>query len=116
MKEEISYESLIAGLLLKFDLIDNVDFSLLVEDFQNKTGIKVYGIQNPVDFVYNYAQFQNNGTVSLKKSILNNQTSRGTLSNFTDNKVIEYISSLDIEKYKIEKEKAKKKEQRKSFK
>ncbi len=40
---KIHYESLIAGLLLKFESIDNIDFSLLAEDFKNKTKIDVWG-------------------------------------------------------------------------
>lgn len=34
-KEKIYYESIIAGMLLNFDSIDNVDFSLLIEDFES---------------------------------------------------------------------------------
>ena len=43
-KEEIDYESIIAGLLLKFKSIDNIDFSLIIEDFKNKTSVDVCGL------------------------------------------------------------------------
>lgn len=34
-KDEINYESIIAGALLRFETIDNIDFSLLITEKKN---------------------------------------------------------------------------------
>lgn len=48
-KTIIAYESFIAGTLLRFDAIDSADFSLLIENFQEKILLysKDFGIKRP---------------------------------------------------------------------
>ena len=41
--KEITYEQFIAGALQKFDVIDNVDMSILVQDIKNKLGVNLVG-------------------------------------------------------------------------
>ena len=67
-KEKIHYETIIAGALLKFEEIDNVDFSLLIEDFENKTNIKVVGLwQVSPNELRKYFNFLKNGTIKLSE-------------------------------------------------
>lgn len=112
-KETINYEQIIAGLLLKFESIDNIDFSLMIEDFESKTKVEVWGIWCRADNIGKYVKCEKNGTISLKDGITldyfieyENQTLREKLLEIAGNKVSDYINSLDIEKYKIEKEKS----------
>ena len=44
--KEITYNQLVAGALQKFDIIDNVDISILVKDIKDKYGIKFVGPWN----------------------------------------------------------------------
>lgn len=69
VKERIYYESIIAGMLLNFDSIDNVDFSLLIEDFEAKTKIKTRGLWNYLDNISKYVKREENGTISLKEEV-----------------------------------------------
>lgn len=112
-KERIYYESIIAGMLLYFDSIDNVDFSLLIEDFEAKTKIETRGLWNYLDSISKYVKREENGTISLKEEVSldsfieeQNCTLREKLIKIAGNVVDNYFSSLDIDKYKEEKEKA----------
>ncbi len=106
-REKISYESIIAGLLLKFKLIDNVDFSLIVEDFKNLTKTDVCGSW----YIFGkYVKRDENGIISLADGITldyfieeENQTLAEKLLEVAGNKVSDYIKGIDIEKYKAEK-------------
>ena len=42
--KEIEYETFIVGALLKFNMIDNFDFSLLARDFIKECDIKYTGL------------------------------------------------------------------------
>lgn len=113
-KETMEYESFIAGALLKFDTLDNVDFSLLVEDFEKKTNIKLEGLwyYSPNDLGA-YIETLENGTIKLRDGISLDYiieeekcTLRDKLLAIAGNTVNNYFNSLDIENYKQEKEKA----------
>ena len=109
-KEVIAYDKFIAGALLKFESLDNVDFSLLVEDFETKTNTKIKDIyyDNNLD---RYIKKFNNGTIKLKTGISlddfieeENCTLRDKLLWMAGNKVNIYFSNLNIEKFKQKKE------------
>lgn len=110
--KEICYEQIIAGLLLKFESIDNVDFSLIIEDFEEKTGVKVRGLWYVVDNIGKYTNCEKDGTISLKDCTTldyfiedENQTLREKFEHAAGNTVMEYFASLDVEIYREEKEK-----------
>ena len=109
----IKYESFIAGALLKFDAIDNVEISLLVEYFKKQTKIELRGglyyLKNNLD---TYIEFLENGTIKLRDKISLDYTIkeekctlRDKLLNVAGNIVTNFFNSLDIEKYKQEKSK-----------
>ena len=113
-KEMMGYESFIAGALLNFETLDNVDFSLLVEDFEKKTNIELIGLwsysrNNLGTYIVTLA----NGTVKLRDGISLDYiieeekcTLRDKLLAIAGNTVNNYFSSLEIETFKQEKEKA----------
>lgn len=112
-KEKINYESLIAGLLLKLETIDNIDFSMLIADFEKKTGEYVWGVWYAAHNIGKYITCQKKGTVCLKDSMTldtfieeENKTLREKLVEIAGNRVNDYINNLDVEEYKEEKEKA----------
>ena len=105
--EKICCESLIAGLLLKLETIDNIDFSILTADFEKKTGEYVWGEWYVAHTICKYITCQKKGTVCLKDGItLNsfieeeNKTLREKLVEIAGNKVNDYINNLDVEEYK----------------
>lgn len=114
VKERINYESIIAGMLLYFDSIDNVDFSLLIEDFEAKTKIETRGLWNySANNLGKYIEKLEDGTIKLRDGISldyfieeENCTLREKLFKVAGNTVNNYFSNLDIEKYKKGKEKA----------
>lgn len=110
-KESIVYEQFVAGALLKFEFIDSVDFSLLVEDFETKTNIDMDGCFD----VWRIGRYANSkkGIILLRDGISldyfikeENRTLREKLQEVAGNKVNNYFSSLEIEIFKQKKEKA----------
>ncbi len=104
----VSDESILAGLLLKLEVIDNIDFNLIIEEFKKKTKVYIFG---EYDDIARYVICEENGTISLKSVITldyfikdENQTLRDKLKQVAGNTVLEYLDNLDVEKYKIEKE------------
>ncbi len=112
-KEKINYEQMIVGALLKFESLDSVDFSLLVMDLKEKLNIEVKGYWNhSPNSLGRYIEVLGNGTIKLKDGISldnlieeENCTLREKLLAVAGDKVTNYFNSLDIEKYKIKKEK-----------
>lgn len=113
-KRVMEYERFIAGALLKFETLDNVDFSLLVEDFKKKTNIKLIGAWY---YSHNnlgaYRETLENGTIKLRDGISLDYiieeekcTLRDKLLAIAGNTVNNYFSSLEIETFKQEKEKS----------
>lgn len=111
--EEISYEQIVAGLLLKFKKIDNIDFSLIIEDFKSKTKVNICGLWNKAENIGKYVKCEKNGTISLKDDITldyvikeENKTLSEKFLKIAGKEVCDYIDILNIEEYKLEKEKA----------
>lgn len=110
--KEINYEQIIAALLLNFESIDNIDFSLIIEKFKKENKVDVYGLWYDVENINKYVKYEKNGIISLKKGITldyfiedENQTLHNKLSNVAGKTVMKYFSNFDIEKYKNKKEK-----------
>lgn len=113
-KERINYEPIIAGALLKFETLDNIDFSLLITDLEEKLNIEVrvswsYSPNN----LGKYIETLSNGTIKLRDGISldyfieeENCTLREKLLEVAGNKVNDYFSSLEIEIFKQKKENA----------
>ena len=113
-KETIAYEPIIAGALLKFKTLGNVDFSLLIEDFEKKTNIEVRGLwytsQNNLG---KYIETLKDRTIKLRDGISldyfieeDNCTLREKLQKVAGNVVNSYFNNFDIKKYNQEKENA----------
>lgn len=113
-KETMECEKFLAGALLKFKTLDNVDFSLLVEDFEKKTNIEPRGLGYHSRFkLGKYIETIVNGTIKLRNGISFDYyieeekcTLRDKLLAIAGNTVNNYFSSLEIETFKKEKEKA----------
>lgn len=111
--KKINYEPIIAGALLKFESLDNVDFSLLIIGLEDKLNIEVRGSwSDSPNNLGKYIETLDNGTIKLRDGISlddfieeENCTLREKLLEVAGNKVANYFNHLDIEKYKIEKEK-----------
>ena len=103
-KAEIDYEPFIAGALLKFELIDNIDFSLLIEAFQRKTNINVKGILFNLDNVGKYIKSE--ADISLRDGISldsfieeENCTLREKLREIAGDTVNNYFESINVKSY-----------------
>lgn len=113
-KETMEYEKFIAGALLKFKTLDNVDFTLLVEDFEKKTNIELRGLwYHSNNKLGKYIETIENGTIKFRDGMSFDYyieeekcTLRDKLLAIAGNTVNNYFSSLEIETFKKEKEKA----------
>lgn len=113
-KERINYEPIIAGALLKFEALDNIDFSLLITDLEEKLNIEVRGSWSySPNNLGKYIEILSNGTIKLRDGISldyfieeENCTLREKLLEVAENKVNDYFSSLEIEIFKQKKENA----------
>lgn len=101
---------LLRGALLKFPLIDSVDFNLLVQDFEEKTNTMVNGYW--YFKIGRYIKKVDNGIISLNDGMtldyyINDEghTLRDELLGIAGYKVNNYFNSIDIEVYKNKKEK-----------
>lgn len=110
-KDKISYEQLYAGALLKFDNIDNVDLSLLVKDFEEKTNKNISGLWEIVKNIGKYSKCAKNGTISLRDEYTLDYfieeegcTLREKLIKVCGDVVKNYFDNIDIENYKQTKE------------
>lgn len=104
-KEIITYEAIIAGALLKFESIDSVDFSLLIEDFQKKNNIEITGLWYSLDNINEYVKNEKN-IISLQNFLTldyfikeENRTLREKLLDVAGNTVNDYFENLDIKLY-----------------
>ena len=106
-KKNIKYESIIAGMMLKFNSIDIVDFSLLIEKFKKETNIDVIGYwgisQNGLP---RYMKEIRNGDIRFKDNVSLDQklekekcTLREKLKMIAGEEVVEFFEKLDLEKY-----------------
>lgn len=107
--------NLLRGALLKFPLIDSVDFNLLVQDFEEKTNTMVNGYW--YFKIGRYIKKVDNGIISLNDGMtldyyINDEgptldeghTLRDELLGIAGYKVNNYFNSIDIEVYKNKKE------------
>lgn len=110
--KEIEYETFIVGALLKFNMIDNFDFSLLARDFIKECDIKYTGLwyESPNQFG-KYIETLQNGTIRLKTGFSldtfikkENQTLREKFLEIAGDTVNNYFNNLDMVKYKQKKE------------
>ena len=111
-QESITYEQLIAGLLLKFKKLSSVDFSLLVEDYQKKTNMDITGLwYDSPNNLGKFIETLKNGTIQFRNGFSldypieeNHGTIKEILEKVAGNKVLEYMKNLDMEKIIEEKE------------
>ena len=69
-QEVITYDSIVAGALLKMEEIDNVDFSLLVENFEKETKQKVMKLWDDLYLdLGNYIKKVQTGIIRLKDGV-----------------------------------------------
>ena len=69
-QEVITYDSIVAGALLKMEEIDNIDFSLLVENFEKETKQKVTKLWDDLYLdLGNYIKKLQNGIIRLKDGV-----------------------------------------------
>ena len=112
-KETFDYESFIVGALLKFKVLDNIDISLLIDDFKKKTNIEISGLWYETHYdLDKYIECLKNGTYKFKDGITldyyieeENCTLRDKFYNIAGNIISSYFDGLDLEKYKKEKSK-----------
>ena len=112
-KRIISYDQFIAGAILKFKTLDNIDFSLLVRDFEEKTNTQISGfIHFYPNSIGKYVVSLKDGTIKLRKSVSlddvieeKNQTLRDILLEIAGDTANNYFNNLDIETYLSRKEK-----------
>ena len=109
-EHNVSYSQFIAGALLKFNSIDNIDFKLLIDDFESKTNIKVTGTWNNLDTIFKYVRIFNNGSIVLKQSLKSfvegeNCTVEEILQDYASLEVNEYFNNLDLNMYHVDKRK-----------
>ena len=119
-KETIAYDLVIAALLLKFDKLDNVDISLIIEDFEKKTNFVVDNMwSNPLDFLKKEFIVLEDGTTKLKDVMSLTDFERykssivSTIQNWFEDDDVDnyfkvfndYFNNFDVNKYKLEKEK-----------
>ncbi len=109
-KQIIDYEQVIAGALLKFKSIDAIDFSLLIEDFQEKTNIDVTGLWYNLNNIGKYIKEEKN-IITLKEGISldyfieeENCTLREKLLMVAGNIVNNYFKDVNVESYQQKKE------------
>ena len=113
MENTIDNRQIMVGSLLKLKTVDNVDFSLIVEDFEKKTNYKVKGswglISESLDefrkyiIIFEDGKYQLRDGISLDNYIEGNCTLREKLKNYAGDIVNGYYESLDIEKFNEEK-------------
>ncbi len=110
----ITYEQFIAGAIAKFKSLNNLDFSLLVRDFEEKTNTQISGfIHFYPNSIGKYVVSLKDGTIKLWKGISlddfikeKNQILRDILLDIAGDIVKSYFDNLDIETYLSKKEKA----------
>ena len=102
--QEITYEQFIAGALLTFSVIDNLDFSLLIKDFETKTGIKLDESWEIADTIGKYLKYEG-GTISLNDITLfhhidsENCSLRELLKKVAGPFICTYFDNLNLDAY-----------------
>lgn len=106
----INLEQLMAGALLKFDKVDALDRTLLVQDFEEKTGIRVwYG--DSYKEIYKYIERKEGctylrGEITLNSRLITEPTTlRKKLVNVAGDDVNNYFKKFNLEKFYKQKKK-----------
>lgn len=110
-KNPVTYDQLIAGALLKFDSLDNLDISLIIEDFEKKENIKIENtFANPQKFFKMYFKTFKDGTTKLKDGMsltdhTNYNCNLGELiQQYAGDIVDNYFKNFNMRKFNREKE------------
>lgn len=108
--KRINLEQLMAGALLKFDKVDALDRTLLVQDFEEKTGIRVwYG--DSYKEIYKYIEIKEGSTylrgeITLNSRLMGESTTlRKKLVNVAGDDVNNYFKKFNLEKFYKQKKK-----------
>lgn len=105
-KKSIKLESLLAGYFLNFNKLDNVDFSLIVDDFKSKTGMEISDIWGyKFNIINKYARLLKTGTIELKPDVSLDELGDGFLSlrdkltYVAGDIVCDYFKNMTVDKY-----------------
>ena len=107
---EIKLEQIVAGALLKFESLDNVDLSLILDDFLSNCSdeVNTYFFMEKLN---GYLYYYPNGKLSINyEKPLNyfieneNRTVREKYEEVAGNKVLNYFNNINIDKFKQNKE------------
>ena len=111
MAEYFTCEQFVAGALLRFDSIDNIDISILLQDIKEKFGMQISGSwnirfkNNDLNSIVEYER--DNVSISLSKYKNRKDISREFLEKKlkieAGEKLVDYFMSLDIDEYQIKK-------------
>lgn len=111
-EKRITFEQIMAGALLKFEKIDNVDISLLLEDFMSLDAVKVepyFNIKNLKEYM-NY--YHKDGSISLLDKFPldyfieeEERTVKDKYIEVAGNIVNNYFNRFSVEEFKKRKEK-----------
>lgn len=109
MNKKVRFKSVIAASLLKFEELDNVDISLLLEDLE-KEGYYV-SYRYYLEDVSKYAMIREDGRITLRpeislESIISENGSRikDELKKVVDSDTLKYFNQLDVEQFRKRKE------------
>lgn len=109
--DRIKFEQIIAGALLKLERLDNVDISLLLEDFINANiaGVNTYF---NIEYLEDYMCFSKDGSITINyNKPLNyfieaeNRTVKNKYIEVAGDLVISFFENFDIKEFKRRKEK-----------
>lgn len=110
-KRMINFEQIIAGSLLKFKKLDNVDIHLIIEDLTKINTFDIYSSYNGFDQLGEYIYMYRNGCITLRDNITlsdwieaNNCTIKEKFKKFIDVDLEKFFADFDIEQFKIRKE------------
>lgn len=112
-QEVITYDSIVAGALLKMEEIDNIDFSLLVENFEKETKQKVIKLWDDLYLdLGNYIKKVQTGIIRLKDGVTlddyietEQRTLREKLQEAAGNEINKYFENFNLDAYQQEKKK-----------
>lgn len=114
LENEFQFEQFIAGVLLRFDSIDNVDMFLLLLDFNSKSGMSKSSDRNSLPNLFDYVTREKNGIYKINDSLSLDSvievdgekiTLRDYFTKISSGAIYDYFMNLDIDEYKMKKDK-----------
>ena len=103
----VDLEQLIAGALLRFQILDNVDISLLIRDLAETKEIDVKCYNQYYEQFGKYIDIHRNGCITLKDNITlntliedDNCTLKEKIMDIVDGDIKKFFEMFDIEEYK----------------